>query len=80
MNRNIISILLIFLFSHVSLSQPKEEPIVLSTETGDIQGTLLIADSTKITPIVLIIAGSGPTDRYGNNPMMANNSLKMLKK
>ena len=78
MNKNIISIVLIFLFSNVLLSQSKEEPIVLVTETGDIQGTLLVADSTKITPIVLIIAGSGPTDRNGNNPMMTNNSLKML--
>lgn len=78
MNKNIISILLIFLFSNVLISQPKEEPIVLSTETGDIRGTLKVADSTNVTPIVLIIAGSGPTDRNGNNPMMVNNSLKML--
>ncbi|MEC7264820.1 MAG: alpha/beta fold hydrolase, partial [Bacteroidota bacterium] len=28
--------------------------------------------------VVLIIAGSGPTDRDGNNPFMKNNSLKML--
>ena len=28
----------------------------------------------------MIIAGSGPTDRNGNNPMMTNNSLKMLAK
>jgi hypothetical protein len=28
--------------------------------------------------VALIIAGSGPTDRDGNNPMMKNNSLKML--
>ena len=32
------------------------------------------------TAVVLIIAGSGPTDRNGNNPMMTNNSLKMLAK
>lgn len=29
-------------------------------------------------PVALIIAGSGPTDRDGNNPMMKNNSLKIL--
>jgi predicted alpha/beta hydrolase len=28
--------------------------------------------------VALIIAGSGPTDRDGNNPAMRNNSLKML--
>jgi pimeloyl-ACP methyl ester carboxylesterase len=29
-------------------------------------------------PVALIIAGSGPTDRDGNNAMMKNNSLKQL--
>lgn len=52
--------------------------IVLKTKTGDIFGTLLVADSSKKTPVALIIAGSGPTDRDGNNPRMKNNSLKML--
>ncbi|AXP80180.1 Alpha/beta hydrolase family protein [Mariniflexile rhizosphaerae] len=78
MNKKIILILFISIFSNDSLSQSKEEPIVLNTETGDIHGTLSISDPSKITPIVLIIAGSGPTDRNGNNPMMTNNSLKML--
>ncbi|MBP0903564.1 alpha/beta hydrolase [Mariniflexile gromovii] len=78
MNKKTILILIIFLFSKESISQSVEEPVVLNTKTGDIYGTLLIADTTQVTPIVLIIAGSGPTDRNGNNPMMANNSLKML--
>lgn len=78
MNLKIVLILFVSLLSNAIVSQPKEEPIVLNTETGDIYGTLLISNSSKITPIVLIIAGSGPTDRNGNNPMMANNSLKML--
>jgi len=29
-------------------------------------------------PVVLIIAGSGPTDRDGNNPAMRNDSLRMV--
>jgi len=29
-------------------------------------------------PVALIIAGSGPTDRNGNNPVMKNESLRML--
>ena len=69
---------IIFIVSYAVFSQSKEEPITLNTNSGDIQGSLLIADSTQVTPIVIIIAGSGPTDRNGNNPMMANNSLKML--
>ena len=78
MNKKIILIVFFLIFSNTIISQTKEEPIVLNTATGNIYGTLLISDSSKITPIVLIIAGSGPTDRNGNNPMMANNSLKML--
>jgi alpha/beta superfamily hydrolase len=42
-----------------------------------LEGTLLIPEKSK-PAIVLLIAGSGPTDRNGNNPMMTNNSLKML--
>ena len=30
------------------------------------------------SPVALIISGSGPTDRNGNNPIMTNNSLKMM--
>ena len=78
MNKKIILIVFFLIFSNTIISQTKEEPIVLNTATGNIYGTLLISDSSKNTPIVLIIAGSGPTDRDGNNPMMANNSLKML--
>ena len=55
-----------------------EENIVLHTPTGDIFGTLLIPDYPNPVPVVLIIAGSGPTDRDGNQPSMKTNSLKYL--
>ncbi len=45
---------------------------------GTLNGTLLAFKSRKAVPLVVIIAGSGPTDRNGNNPMMKNNSLKYL--
>ena len=53
--------------------------IELKTSSGTIYGTLLVPTNinTKI-PVALIIAGSGPTDRDGNNPVMKNNSLKLL--
>jgi hypothetical protein len=43
-------------------------------------GTLKVPKSDKPVELVLIIAGSGPTDRDGNTPMLAgkNNSLKMI--
>ncbi len=54
-----------------------ESEIVLNTEIGKIHGTLLVP-TKKPAPVALLIAGSGPTDRDGNNPQMENNSLKML--
>lgn len=42
-----------------------------------IEGTLLIPD-TERPSLVILIAGSGPTDRNGNQAMQKNNSLKFL--
>lgn len=56
----------------------KESPLNLATTTGSIMGTLMLPSSTSKIPVVLIIAGSGPTDRNGNNPMMKNESLRFL--
>ncbi len=55
-----------------------ETKITLQTKTGEIFGTLTTPEKFEKIPVVLIIAGSGPTDRDGNNPMMKNNSLKIL--
>ncbi|MEQ7922386.1 alpha/beta hydrolase [Xanthomonas sp. WHRI 1810A] len=44
-----------------------KRPISLMTATGELFGTLLLPQSTTPVPVVLIIAGSGPTDRDGNN-------------
>lgn len=43
-----------------------------------IQGTLLLPENAEHPDLVLIIPGSGPTDRNGNQPMMNNNALKLL--
>lgn len=56
-----------------------EFEITLSTQTGDIFGTMTIPEKSGKIPVALIIAGSGPTDRDGNNPIAGkNNSLQML--
>ena len=59
----------------------QETPVTLTTRTGALQGTLAIPPGAKSPmPVALIIAGSGPTDRDGNSPLLPgrNNSLKML--
>ncbi len=52
--------------------------VVLETATGNIAGVLVIPAGKSSMPVALIIAGSGPTDKDGNNPVMKNNSLKLL--
>lgn len=56
----------------------KESSLALKINTDQIYGTLTTPDVTKKYPVALIISGSGPTDRDGNNPKMKNNCLKML--
>ena len=53
--------------------------ISLKNAEGNIYGTLLLPERRPKVPVVLIIAGSGPTDRNGNSPMGVNtNMYKML--
>jgi uncharacterized protein len=64
--------------------QPLESADVhVTTPTGTIHGTQIIPQITPSNapaPVVLIIAGSGPTDRDGNSALLPgqNNSLKLL--
>jgi hypothetical protein len=77
MKIHIVAFLIGFLVALAAFGQT-EETITLKTETGDIEGTVTMPETKLPVPVALIIAGSGPTDRDGNNPMMKNNSLKML--
>jgi uncharacterized protein len=57
-----------------------EEAVRLETPNGNLYGTLLIPQSKRKVPVVLIISGSGPTNRDGNSPVFKgpNNSLRLL--
>jgi pimeloyl-ACP methyl ester carboxylesterase len=55
-----------------------DQPISLSTTFGELRGSLMFPTADKSQTIALIISGSGPTDRDGNNPLAKNDSLKML--
>lgn len=58
-------------------SYPGEKEIVVSLKDCKIYGTLL--SNNKQQKLAIIIAGSGPTDRDGNNPMGDDaNSYKQL--
>lgn len=45
---------------------------------GKIYGTLLIPDGEKNYPVVLIIAGSGPTDRNGNSTLGERSNMYLM--
>ena len=76
-----LNILSICVFAEVKKDSVfSESEVILKTSTGEIYGTLAIPNNVKTSPVVLIIAGSGPTDRDGNSPMMGlqTNAYKML--
>ena len=56
------------------------ESVSIETETGRVFGTLLVPDGKQPYPVVLLIAGSGATNRDGNSEKMkrGNDSLRML--
>lgn len=56
------------------------EDVSVEIPAGTLYGTLLVPTDVPDPPVVLIIAGSGPTDRNGNSPLIAgrNDSLKLL--
>jgi len=72
---------LLFVLSAWAKPAPGERPMTLTTATGTLHGTLwLPAAAGAKLPLVLIIAGSGPTDRDGNSAGLPgpNHSLKLL--
>lgn len=73
--------LLLLLAAGIAQAQTGAEPIVLDTPSGQIDGTLQLPAAAQGKPrVALIIAGSGPTDRDGNSPLLPgrNDSLRML--
>ncbi len=72
-------ITLLWLFTTFSsFAASIEEIVSIETGTGKLEGTLVTGDLKSSKTVALIIAGSGPTNRDGNNPTMINNSLKRL--
>jgi pimeloyl-ACP methyl ester carboxylesterase len=56
-----------------------ESPASLSTPSGTLYGTLTAPAKGDGAPVALILAGSGPTDRDGNNAMgLRTDMLKLL--
>ena len=78
-----IFLLVLSLFGTQAFAAPQSNvllrPIELDTGSGTLYGSLVLPKSEKPVPVVLLIAGSGPTDRDGNNAQGGrNDSLKKL--
>jgi len=68
--------------SQTAIDDPSltESPVTVSTLAGTLSGTLTMPKNTSgKTPVVLIIPGSGPTDRDGNSTLGPHpNTYKLL--
>ncbi|MBX9623077.1 MAG: alpha/beta hydrolase [Gemmataceae bacterium] len=72
---------LVVLLANVEPAPPPRavgEPVALATPTGTLHATLDLPPGAGPWPVVVLHAGSGPTDRDGNQLGMRNDSLKML--
>lgn len=81
---SLIAVFTVLGFSHSAQANSENLEGFLPSEmavfngTDSLYGTLLLPKDVESPPIVLVIAGSGPTDRNGNQFGMVNNSLKFL--
>ena len=53
-------------------------PVELDIKIGTLYGVVDLPAGAGPFPVVVFIAGSGPTDRDGNQPRLKNDSLKLL--
>lgn len=70
--------ILLFFISLEAFSQEKNYDSLQVTIDPEVQGTLLSPKGENQPPLAILIAGSGPTDRDGNQALFKNNSLKYL--
>ena len=70
--------ILLFFFSLEAFSQEKNYDSLQVSIDPEVQGTLLSPKGENQPPLAILIAGSGPTDRDGNQALFKNNSLKYL--
>lgn len=71
-------LILISFLPLLSWSQPKKFNAEDLSITPLIDGTLLVPEEQGKMALAILIGGSGPTDRNGNQQMVVNNSLRFL--
>jgi pimeloyl-ACP methyl ester carboxylesterase len=74
----------VFLALALALSDPAPAPrlvaelVEMKTPTGTVHATLDLPATPGPWPVVLVHAGSGPTDRDGSGPLVRTDCLKLL--
>jgi hypothetical protein len=80
MRTNRLIMLLVCCFAWLQAVQASETGASVQSGQMTLMGSLETPEGVEKPPVVLIIAGSGPTDRDGNSRMIPgkNNSLRMV--
>jgi len=78
MLRTLLLLLLVSMAVPLQARTVLHRPVELKVAGGTLYGSLLLPKSATPVPVALLIAGSGPTDRNGNNPAGRNDSLRRL--
>ncbi|MFT3931987.1 MAG: alpha/beta fold hydrolase [Chitinophagaceae bacterium] len=77
--RNLMLAIIYLLSAYIATAQFAEELVAIKTSSDSLRGVLLVPANTKTFSLVIIVPGSGPTDRNGNNPLgVTANSYRML--
>ena len=77
MTKNLFSLVCLFMGMTI-ISEAQDYSSTDISINRYVDGTLLVPESIDNPPLVIIIAGSGPTDRNGNQSFMKNDMLKKL--
>jgi pimeloyl-ACP methyl ester carboxylesterase len=78
MSKNFVRAAFLALAAWVSPAIAGDVEVEINGGLGPLKGSLLMPDGNGPVPAVLIIAGSGPTDRNSNQPGMTNDALKLV--
>lgn len=67
-----------FRFLPIQNNAVQKSDFVFKTQGGKLYGSFTLPDVNSAVPVVLIIPGSGPTDRNGNQDVVTGNTYKMI--
>lgn len=76
--KNIVSLILILVTTSIQAQNYNETILNIPTAKDSIYGTLMSPQDIVNPPLVILISGSGPNDRDGNQSTLINNSLLFL--